>query len=468
MEISRFKITKLNRLYNYDVEFKDNALILIGENGTGKSTILTILNYVISRQWEKLTDYSFESISLTLNNDELIFHKSDLRYFGQQQNSSALRHRVSSRVINIIKRNNFSLDEIYNNEEVKFRIKTELAERYGMEITYTGLDRIVSELLFNDDVNSSIMLDIDKKIKVGIRHPIIFLPTYRRIEHELSSIFPELERLQNRDYNYRRKNSRLDDSYSELVEFGMGDINAIIANSLEMLEQSFRTGLKKLMSDFLKDILLHKHEQDEKDKIKVEQSEIEKILARIDAETLSGDIKDEIKATILNLSDNDHTIKSGSDRVISYFISKLIEFHQVQSKQETSILKFIDTCNKYLVNKKLTFNSISFKINLFSTEKIIETTLENEIKLDVLSSGEKQIVSLFAHLFLTTSKDKYIIFIDEPELSLSVFWQKKFLEDIKNSDKCNGLFAVTHSPFIYDNSLDTYARSINEFMEYAG
>jgi predicted ATPase len=88
--------------------------------------------------------------------------------------------------------------------------------------------------------------------------------------------------------------------------------------------------------------------------------------------------------------------------------------------------------------------------------------VNNEIKLHHLSSGEKQIVSLFSHLYLSGGK-KYFVLIDEPELSLSVPWQRKFLLDIKNADFCSGLVAVTHSPFIYDNELKKYAHGVGEF-----
>ncbi len=70
------------------------------------------------------------------------------------------------------------------------------------------------------------------------------------------------------------------------------------------------------------------------------------------------------------------------------------------------------------------------------------------LELRMLSSGEKQIVSLFYHLYLSGEK-KYIILIDEPELSLSVQWQKRLLPDILASQRCEFLAAVTHSPFIF-------------------
>jgi predicted ATPase len=82
-----------------------------------------------------------------------------------------------------------------------------------------------------------------------------------------------------------------------------------------------------------------------------------------------------------------------------------------------------------------------------------------------LSSGEKQIISLFSHIYLSGAPG-YIVIIDEPELSLSVPWQKRFLPDILDTSRCNGLIAVTHSPFIYDNKLDIYAHSIDEYIEH--
>ena len=69
--------------------------------------------------------------------------------------------------------------------------------------------------------------------------------------------------------------------------------------------------------------------------------------------------------------------------------------------------------------------------------------------LECLSSGEKQIVSLFAKVYLRADKD-FIMFFDEPELSLSLEWQKMLINDILNSKKCAFLFVTTHSPFIFD------------------
>lgn len=81
--------------------------------------------------------------------------------------------------------------------------------------------------------------------------------------------------------------------------------------------------------------------------------------------------------------------------------------------------------------------------------------------MEELSSGEKQIVSLFSHLTLDDDVSNYIV-IDEPELSLSVDWQQRFLEDISQLSTCAFIGAVTHSPFIFENSLDPYTVDLLE------
>lgn len=75
--------------------------------------------------------------------------------------------------------------------------------------------------------------------------------------------------------------------------------------------------------------------------------------------------------------------------------------------------------------------------------------------MDALSSGEKQMVSLFARLYLYPKQK--LVLIDEPELSLSIDWQQKILPDIVNAQLCRQVIAITHSPFIFDNELDAFA-----------
>jgi predicted ATPase len=82
-------------------------------------------------------------------------------------------------------------------------------------------------------------------------------------------------------------------------------------------------------------------------------------------------------------------------------------------------------------------------------EEIGETalgTVEEAIASDKLSSGEKQMLSFLCY---NAFSENTPIFIDEPELSLHVDWQRLLLPTLLEQGTGNQFFIATHSPFIY-------------------
>jgi len=137
---------------------------------------------------------------------------------------------------------------------------------------------------------------------------------------------------------------------------------------------------------------------------------------------------------------------------------------------ETRVLDFVQKCNDYLDSeeastvlpgeeKPTNYDAKKLKLDKSTLRVQVTSVHENRaISLDALSSGEKQMISLFAKLYLY-EKPK-IVLIDEPELSLSIDWQRKILVDVINSPLCEQMVAITHSPFVFDNELERYAGSL--------
>lgn len=153
------------------------------------------------------------------------------------------------------------------------------------------------------------------------------------------------------------------------------------------------------------------------------------------------------------------------ENIIAHYFIQLINFQHELLKKEVDIVNFCKICNNYLVDKEIIYDSKNFKIQIIYKDNDLNYIYNNDnttIKLQNLSSGEKQIVSIFSHILLS-EMGSFFLLIDEPELSLSVEWQKEFLLDIYNTKSCHGIFAVTHSPFICDNKLMSFARGINNF-----
>ena len=72
--------------------------------------------------------------------------------------------------------------------------------------------------------------------------------------------------------------------------------------------------------------------------------------------------------------------------------------------------------------------------------------INDAISSDKLSSGEKQMLS---YLCYNAFYKDTAIFIDEPELSLHVDWQRVLLPTLLEQGTTNQFFIATHSPFIY-------------------
>ena len=71
---------------------------------------------------------------------------------------------------------------------------------------------------------------------------------------------------------------------------------------------------------------------------------------------------------------------------------------------------------------------------------------EEAIESDKLSGGEKQMLSFLCY---NTFSENAAIFIDEPELSLHIDWQRRLLPTLLEQETGNQFFIATHSPFIY-------------------
>jgi predicted ATP-binding protein involved in virulence len=80
---------------------------------------------------------------------------------------------------------------------------------------------------------------------------------------------------------------------------------------------------------------------------------------------------------------------------------------------------------------------------------MVKINNDDELSLEVLSSGEQHEIVLLYDLLFKTEKNA-LVMIDEPELSLHVSWQKSFVKDLLEIIKIAefDVILATHSPYI--------------------
>ena len=103
------------------------------------------------------------------------------------------------------------------------------------------------------------------------------------------------------------------------------------------------------------------------------------------------------------------------------------------------------------------------KIMINSEGQVYFDTHSRKLKLTDLSSGEKQIIITFASLiFGLKGKNRGIFIVDEPEASLHLEWQSKFVTAILKTNKNVQLIFATHSPELIGRYRDKAVKLVKE------
>lgn len=450
IELETFEIVGLHGAGTIVLTLEDNRLILVGENGSGKTTVVNILYHFLARQWHKLSEYQFASLKAVVNGETIELTRLNLEALSRKRPRRPIPRGAIERVRAYIER--VGPEEVFGNREYVL----EAAHLSGVPTSF------VYELL--DDYNEEHLgLSGDRRQKMKVLSEIVdeevlYLPTYRRIEQDLKAVFPEMDQRQLHEQLLRRRTREA--GFVELVEFGMEDVKQDTERVLEELREGNRAGLRNLTTRFLGDVIEGRAETiSSLDLGEVDPATLDSVFSRVDDATLPIAARKRL-LTVLERVGSDADLKVG-EKIAAHFLLGLLELHRRQLAAEREIDQFVEVCNRYLTRKHFVFDRSSLSLEIILRDGVDEGE-KRTVSLRELSSGEKQIVSLFSHILLS-GKDKFFILIDEPELSLSVPWQETFLPDILATGRVTGLIAVTHSPFIYDNTLGVYSRSLEDF-----
>ena len=452
-QLVRFSIYDLWGEKEVHLKFQNNKLILVGENGSGKTTILRIIYETLACKWAMLSVEDFSKIEMAFSEGKpIVILKENIQNAKEllvDSDSSIIRELPLSIRRSLLERSNISGRDISYDEIIEALT----------EYDYPDRELIIRLKEKMDNIERASLSKYTKSIKKQLGCNIIYLPTYRRVEKRIGYV-NERDYAHRRLYSYRMANKPFsEDQCIEIAKTGMDDVEYFIQLKIDDIHRQADITASRLNYQCFKGILNKTSDTVSYNKDILSEEEIEKVFGSINEDVLSPVESEQIQQLLKKMKSTAAPQRQTYDQIVYYFYSMLHDRYLKIKEKEKVILTFFEACNAYLSNKKFVYNEKEYTCDICITDgrNVRKINLEN------LSSGEKQVVSIFSYLYLSPLS-KSIILIDEPELSLSVPWQKKFLLDISKGAQCSGIISVTHSPFVFDNELKPFAHALEEFI----
>ena len=361
--IKSLKVEGLNHRFDADLEFNEDLNIITGKNGSGKTTVLKLLWYLISGNLERVIfEIPFQQVSVKGDSFFLAIHR-----------------------------------------------------RNASEITLTSTD------LSNGTQKKGTVEQLDDTLKKLTKRIVskttksLFFPTFRRIEGGFSGFSGV-------DHSNRSATSAPETFQSSLERFS----SDISTNGHRFIASISTHDVGTLLTQKYADI---------NEEIRDRQSRLLHEISRKFQVSPGDAIGSEISQAVPSVLTDIQQVARESERLFKPFLA-LSEL--TRSVLQYQAIQVVGQNAHGEMTKGITLGEGTDGATLEATKEAITS--------DKLSAGEKQMLSFLCY---NAFSENTAIFIDEPELSLHVDWQRLLLPTLLEQGTGNQFFIATHSPFIY-------------------
>lgn len=477
--ITNLKIDGLFEDTNIDLEIKDNVLIITGDNGNGKTTILNILYNGLIGNLVELNQYKFKSIKITFSENF-----KEMNCITIKKNSDKY-----NRISEVLFSYNYDFEEGQKNTNIKFQIDdennffAEMTKENSLKESFLSND-LLYEFEKDEDVSDiidALLVFEDDTIFNNlyvIKKSLLYFPTYRRIDIDMGEYLNENFELKN--YNFRNSDRRV-------IGISNSDISEKLQDYSRKINSFQSENLDIILKSFVKEFISKAMDSDEKDRgmtyepVNTKKEVIHERLTNINNLFELEFPKEEINAF------SDYYFNQ--NRLMMEFIKRVQGDSKMNKNLPKNIVQILSVNNPWagylkiledlfenyqseFNNELYPFDFISKNIEDFTRKKISLVKMKNndfeiekrgkKISFKDLSTGEKQIFTFFVYCALELDiKRPSLVIIDEPEISLHIKWQSKLLNSLLAFKNIN-VVTATHSPYVISKEL---RKNVVSFIE---
>lgn len=431
LRIRSIELDGLFNLYNHRINLDANerVTIIYGPNGVGKTAVLRMIQAVAEERFSTLRKFPFRRFSLSFTDGAILEIRSEETKDAQTSHKVVLHSAGGETKLCDLSTDNDVVamaehlvglrpeivrtdDDLWINKRTgRLYGAAEIVERFGSL-------RIRKQLMGSVDKSSSSPSWLHGYLSNINIH---LIETQRLLREKPVEVYGS-------QLNSGMVSTVLE--YAQDLKRSISEVMAQYGRQSQALDQSFPQRLLASRSNFDPEGIKNRME-----KLEQKRNSLKQI-----------GIFDETPAHPFDMEQLDN-LDGTQKSVMTLYVEDSEQKLQVLDDLSRRITLLLDNVNQKFQHKRIRIDR--------SKGLVAEGHNGQPLALDVLSSGEQHELVLYYDLLFRV-RPNTLVLIDEPELSLHVVWQKRFLPDLLEIARTVGfdVLVATHSPFIAGDRTD--------------
>lgn len=444
MRLLRFQGSGINGYLDFDIDFYQDLTFLTGINGTGKTSALNAIASLLMPRLDHLATHEFDELSITIE------EAGEITVLSAEQLAGETQLRCSK-----FPDQELAFEPFEDLDEFPSYRASELEEEYYKEMQDAFAKTDIMRFILN--LPTPMFLGLDRRSRSLDAGKLYNRRSYLRSSKKTRNVF----------------SSSLSGSLSEAQDFAEHTITECFRRKAS-LDRKFRDNLMLELLNFPMNDFQGFSKDDEllnPRKLKAAKRNIYRIpeLLKVSGEEITEKLSRlfdfieeniEIAEQPLSPEHDEEPWEAPSFRArlvlaqnrasidkINAVSGMVSEYTKNLNSTFQKVDEFLGVVNSFILDSDKT---IFYNERGFLSFRVGDEIAERELK--TLSSGEIQLIVILAHLYFNPETERANVFIiDEPELSLHVQWQAKFVDALLEASERTQFIMATHSPTVIMN-----------------
>lgn len=445
--IKNLSIKMLHNYLDIDLSFTEGLNVIYGKNGKGKTTALHIIANILELDFSRFIHIKFESISITsFGGDRLVLAQSDTNTIHALFNDTFIGYTTDSKYPILSPPEEDALKTAFGGRPVYLPAYRAILEKVKATNQYDGSRAGEYDYIKRKELN-----EISKENPSFVRH-----------RDEQRSNMVAFKTMQCRDWF---------GPFVPIIRYpGLAEVVDSISEEYNEAQMSSSAAQSQMLNSIFIGVFNSITSKDETPSDQDVEPLLERVKSALDdtqnnASLHSTTAAQHLAYAVRQAKFADDQDNNATKRVLKLYADMLERLKNENQQAFRKLRSFEGAVNKFLDGKRLEVSpKYARHHNRWREYAYLRTSKDNVYPLTILSSGERQILTMLFSASRMSTASTGIFLIDEPELSLHIDWQRIILSNLEQQAANRQIIACTHSPEVgadHPDAVQLFSPTIN-------